>query len=68
MKTQEETTQGPLALPSPLDLVYTAVGRFTTDWPLFMTLSVIVLVPMVVFFVLAQRQIVSGLVSGNAKG
>lgn len=48
--------------------VYTAVGQFTTDWPAFMTLSVIVLVPMVVFFIFAQRQIVSGLVGGAVKG
>lgn len=48
--------------------VYTAVGQFTTDWPAFMTLSVIVLIPMVIFFIFAQRQIVSGLVSGSVKG
>lgn len=48
--------------------VYSAVGQFTTDWPAFMTLSVIVLIPMVIFFVVAQRQIVSGLVSGSVKG
>lgn len=48
--------------------VYTAMGQFTTDWPAFMTLSVIVLVPMVVFFLLAQRHIVSGLVNGSVKG
>jgi raffinose/stachyose/melibiose transport system permease protein len=48
--------------------VYSAVGQFTTDWPLFMTLTVIVLIPMVVFFVFMQRHIVSGLVSGSVKG
>lgn len=48
--------------------VYTAVGQFTTDWPAFMTLSVIVLIPMVIFFIVAQRQIVSGLISGSVKG
>lgn len=48
--------------------VYTAVGQFTTDWPVFMTLSVIVLLPMVIFFIFAQRQIVSGLISGSVKG
>ncbi|MFJ7289701.1 carbohydrate ABC transporter permease [Curtobacterium sp. AB451] len=48
--------------------VYSAVGQFTTNWPVFMTLSVIVLIPMVVFFVVAQRQIVSGLVAGATKG
>ncbi|RKS90046.1 carbohydrate ABC transporter membrane protein 2 (CUT1 family) [Microbacterium sp. AG790] len=48
--------------------VYTAVGQFTTNWPVFMTLTVIVLIPMVVFFLFAQRQIVSGLVNGGVKG
>ena len=48
--------------------VYTAVGQFTTDWPTFMTLTVIVLVPMIIFFIVAQRQIVSGLVNGSVKG
>jgi raffinose/stachyose/melibiose transport system permease protein len=33
-----------------------------------MTLTVIVLVPMIVFFIVAQRQIVSGLVNGSVKG
>lgn len=48
--------------------VYTAVGQFATDWPAFMTLSVIVLIPMVVFFILMQRHIVSGLTGGAIKG
>lgn len=48
--------------------VYRAVGQFTTDWPAFMTLSVIVLIPMVIFFIFAQRHIVSGLLAGGVKG
>jgi raffinose/stachyose/melibiose transport system permease protein len=48
--------------------VYHAVGEFTTDWPAFMTLSVIALVPMVIFFVFTQRHIVSGLLAGSVKG
>ncbi|GAB3918650.1 ABC transporter permease [Microlunatus endophyticus] len=47
--------------------VYTAVGEFAVNWPLFMTMTVIVLVPMVIFFLLMQRHIVSGLVSGGVK-
>lgn len=49
-------------------LVYSAVGEFTTDWPAFMTLTVIALVPMVIFFIVMQRHIVSGLVQGSVKG
>ena len=48
--------------------VYKAVGEFSTNWPMFLTLSVIVLLPMVVFFILMQRWIVSGLVAGSVKG
>ena len=48
--------------------VYKTVGEFTTDWPSFMTLSVLALIPMVVFFVFTQRHIVSGLLAGGVKG
>jgi ABC-type glycerol-3-phosphate transport system permease component len=48
--------------------VYKSVGEFTTDWPAFMTLTVIALLPMVVFFVFTQRHIVSGLLAGSVKG
>ncbi|WP_228518165.1 carbohydrate ABC transporter permease [Curtobacterium sp. VKM Ac-1376] len=47
--------------------VYSAVGQFTTNWPVFITLSVIALVPMVIFFAFTQRQIVSGLINGGLK-
>jgi raffinose/stachyose/melibiose transport system permease protein len=47
---------------------YAAVGQFTTDWPVFMTLTVILLVPVVVFFLLMQRHIVDGLMQGSIKG
>lgn len=45
-----------------------AVGQFTTDWPAFMTITVIVLIPMVIFFLTLQKYIVEGLVSGSVKG
>jgi raffinose/stachyose/melibiose transport system permease protein len=48
--------------------VYSAVGQFSTDWPAFMTLSVIVLIPMVIFFAFTQRHIISGLLAGGVKG
>lgn len=47
---------------------YAAVGQFTTDWPRFMTLTVLVLLPVLFFFVVAQRHIVSGLTQGSIKG
>lgn len=48
--------------------VYTAVGQFQVDWPAFLTLSVMALVPMVIFFLAAQRHIMSGLLNGAVKG
>ena len=48
--------------------VYNTVGQFTTDWPAFMTITVLSLVPITIFFALMQRQIVSGLVAGAVKG
>lgn len=48
--------------------IYASVGEFATDWPSFMTLTVIALVPMVIFFIFAQRHIVSGLLAGSTKG
>ena len=47
---------------------YNAVGEFATNWPAFMTVSVIALVPMVIFFIFTQRHIVSGLLAGSVKG
>jgi raffinose/stachyose/melibiose transport system permease protein len=48
--------------------VYGSVGQFTTNWPSFMTLTTISLLPMVVFFVIMQRKIMGGLASGAVKG
>lgn len=48
--------------------VYNAVGQFTTDWPSFMTITVLALIPVFVFFIFCQKWIVSGLVAGAVKG
>jgi raffinose/stachyose/melibiose transport system permease protein len=48
--------------------VYSAVGEFTTDWPDVMTITVLSLIPITIFFVIMQRQIVNGLVAGAVKG
>lgn len=45
-----------------------AVAQFTIDWPMFMTVTVVVLIPMLVLFLVAQKYIVSGLVAGSLKG
>lgn len=48
--------------------VFSASGVFATNWPLFMAVTVIALLPVFIFFVLCQRWIVSGLVAGSVKG
>ncbi len=39
--------------------VYNAVGQFSTDWPSFMTITVLALLPVFVFFIFCQKWIVS---------
>ena len=48
--------------------VYNAVGQFSTDWPSFMTITVLALLPGFIFFIFCQKWIVSGLVAGSVKG
>jgi raffinose/stachyose/melibiose transport system permease protein len=48
--------------------VYNSVGQYSTDWPAFMTLTALSLVPITVFFMVMQRHIVSGLLAGAVKG
>lgn len=47
--------------------VYSAIGEFSVNWPVFLTVTAITLAPMVLFFILMQRHIVAGLVSGAVK-
>lgn len=48
--------------------IFKAQSQYTVDWPLFMTLSVIVLIPMLIFFLSLQKYIVKGLTGGAVKG
>ena len=48
--------------------VFNSVGQFSTNWPSFMTVTVIALVPVFIFFLFCQRWIVSGLAAGSVKG
>ena len=43
-------------------------GRFSTDWPLLMTASVIVLIPSLVVFIFNQRFFTKGILLGGVKG
>ena len=51
----------------PLGLVI-FTQRYTTDWPLFFAALTIVTVPIVVAFILMQRQFITGLTAGALKG
>lgn len=48
--------------------VFAAQGRFNTNWPLFMAVTTVALIPVFVFFLISQKWIVSGLVAGSVKG
>lgn len=48
--------------------IYKAKGEFTVNWPMFMTMTVLTLIPIFIFFILMQKQIVKGIVGGAVKG
>lgn len=48
--------------------IYRAKGEFTVNWPMFMTMTVITLIPVFIFFIFMQKQIVKGIVGGAVKG
>jgi len=48
--------------------IYRAKGEFTVHWPMFMTLTVITLLPIFLFFIFMQKHIVKGIAAGAVKG
>lgn len=48
--------------------VFRAKGQFSVDWPKFMTLSVITITPIVIFYLFMQKHIIKGLTAGAVKG
>lgn len=48
--------------------IYKAKGEFTVNWPMFMTLTIITLVPIFIFFIVMQKHIVRGIAAGAVKG
>lgn len=48
--------------------IYKAKGEFTVQWPMFMTLTVITLIPIFIFFLFMQKHIVKGIATGAVKG
>ncbi|HZG83375.1 carbohydrate ABC transporter permease [Paenibacillus sp.] len=47
--------------------IYAAKGEFNVDWPSFLSLTVLTVLPVVVFFLSMQRYVISGLVAGAVK-
>jgi multiple sugar transport system permease protein len=48
--------------------LHTFMGRYTTDWTLLMSASVMVMVPVLIVFVLGQRYFVKGIQLSGIKG
>lgn len=48
--------------------LYTMVGEYATNWPALCAALTIAALPVVVFFIVAQRLFVSGLLVGSVKG
>ena len=48
--------------------IFRAKGQFTTNWPVFMTLSVVTIFPIFVFYCFMQKHIIKGLTAGAVKG
>ena len=48
--------------------IFRAKGQFTTNWPVFMTISVVTIFPIFVFYCFMQKHIIKGLTAGAVKG
>ncbi len=48
--------------------VYKGVGQFSNDWSMMLSTMVLVLVPVVIFYLIMQKHIVAGITSGAVKG
>ncbi len=51
-----------------LQQVYRNVGPFSTDWTSFFPMLVMATLPLVIFYLIMQRQIIEGVVAGAVKG
>ncbi len=48
--------------------IFRAKGQFSTNWPVFMTASVITIFPIFIFYCFMQKYIIKGLTAGAVKG
>ncbi len=51
-----------------LQQVYRNVGPFSTDWTSFFPMLVMAILPLVIFYLIMQKQIIEGVVAGAVKG
>ncbi len=51
-----------------LQQVYRNVGPFSTDWTSFFPMLVMSVLPLVIFYLIMQRQVIEGVVAGAVKG
>lgn len=48
--------------------IFRAKGQFSVDWPRFMTMSVVSIFPILIFYLFMQKHIIKGLTAGAVKG
>lgn len=48
--------------------VFNGVGTFSNDWSMMMSALVLALLPMVIFYLVMQKQIIEGVAAGAVKG
>ena len=48
--------------------VYNGVGQFENDWAIMIPMLILTTLPMVIFFLVMQKRIIGGLVTGSLKG
>jgi ABC-type sugar transport system, permease component len=44
------------------------IGEFSLDWSVMLAIMCIVMLPMVIFYLLMQKQIIAGMTAGAVKG
>lgn len=48
--------------------LHQCIGEFNLDWSVMLAIMCIVMVPMVLFYLLMQKQIIAGMTAGAVKG
>ena len=48
--------------------LHQCIGEFSLDWSVMLAIMCIVMLPMVIFYLLMQKQIIAGMTSGALKG